>query len=92
MSISQRIHDTIEDWQAEWKDRLKGWSISVLSIGMEAFFDILGGMNTYCFFHWDFSLTRFISSACKTKKDPKESMIKKAIDRNSCFFKYALVI
>ncbi len=25
MSISSRIHDTIENWQAEWKDRLAGW-------------------------------------------------------------------
>jgi len=25
MSISSRIHDTIEGWQAEWKDRLRGW-------------------------------------------------------------------
>lgn len=28
MSISSRIHDTIEGWQAEWKDRLRGWMAS----------------------------------------------------------------
>lgn len=42
MSISNRIHDTVEQWQAEWKDRLKGWLVGCLSIGVEAFFDILG--------------------------------------------------
>uniref|UniRef100_A0A6H2A1H6 Uncharacterized protein n=1 Tax=viral metagenome TaxID=1070528 RepID=A0A6H2A1H6_9ZZZZ len=28
MSISSRIHDTIEDWVVEWRDRLRGWMIS----------------------------------------------------------------
>lgn len=28
MSISSRIHDTIEGWQTEWKDRLRGWMVS----------------------------------------------------------------
>lgn len=25
MSISSRIHDTLEQWSKEWKDRIKGW-------------------------------------------------------------------
>ena len=33
MSISSRIHDTIENWQAEWKDRLAGWLASVVVKG-----------------------------------------------------------
>ena len=39
MSISSRIHDTIEQWQAEWKDRLKGWMASWVMKGVEATFD-----------------------------------------------------
>ena len=42
MSISSRIHDTIEQWQAEWSVRLKGWLVAVLSFGLEVFMDIIG--------------------------------------------------
>ena len=38
MSISSRIHDTIENWQAEWKDRLAGWMVSWASKGVTRFF------------------------------------------------------
>lgn len=37
MSISSRIHDTLEQWQAEWKDRLRGWMASWFSQGFESF-------------------------------------------------------
>ena len=39
MSISSRIHDTIEGWQAEWKDRLRGWMASWVMKGVETTFD-----------------------------------------------------
>ncbi|GAH56548.1 unnamed protein product, partial [marine sediment metagenome] len=42
MRISERIHNTIEDWQAEWKDRLRGWLVAILSFGLDAFFKVLG--------------------------------------------------
>lgn len=41
MSISKRIHDTIEDWQAEWKDRLRGWAGRFISEGIRSFTDNL---------------------------------------------------
>uniref|UniRef100_A0A6M3M4B3 Uncharacterized protein n=1 Tax=viral metagenome TaxID=1070528 RepID=A0A6M3M4B3_9ZZZZ len=37
MSISSRIHDTVEDWVAEWRDRLRGWMMSWFSQGFESF-------------------------------------------------------
>jgi len=33
MTISSRIHDTIEGWQGEWKDRLRGWMASWVTRG-----------------------------------------------------------
>jgi len=39
MTISSRIHDTIEGWQAEWKDRLRGWMASWLERGIREFLD-----------------------------------------------------
>ena len=41
MSISSRIHDTLESWQAEWKDRLRGWMASWLLKGIEDTFEDL---------------------------------------------------
>ncbi|GAH46769.1 unnamed protein product, partial [marine sediment metagenome] len=37
MSISSRIHDTIEDWIVEWRDRLRGWMASWLMRGITDF-------------------------------------------------------
>jgi len=34
MSISSRIHDTVEGWQAEWKERLGGWISTWLGKGI----------------------------------------------------------
>jgi len=39
MTISSRIHDTIEQWQGEWKDRLRGWMASWLERGIREFLD-----------------------------------------------------
>ena len=36
MSISARIEATIESWTDLWKERLRGWAISVVSLGLEA--------------------------------------------------------
>ena len=41
MSISSRIHDTVELWQAEWKDRLRGWMASWVETGAERLMDAL---------------------------------------------------
>lgn len=41
MSISSRIHDTIENWQAEWKDRLRGWLATSVMDSMIKSFDFL---------------------------------------------------
>lgn len=41
MSISSRIHDTIEQWQKEWSDRLRGWMASWLLKGVEDTFEDL---------------------------------------------------
>lgn len=37
MSISSKIHDTIEDWIVEWRDRLRGWMVSWAFGGLESF-------------------------------------------------------
>jgi len=42
MSISKRIHDTIEEWQEEWRERLRGWLANVLGLGIETFADVVG--------------------------------------------------
>ena len=42
MKISERIFSTLEDWQAAWKERLKGWMADVLSFGFDVFFKVLG--------------------------------------------------
>ncbi len=42
MSISSRIHDTVEEWQEEWKVRLSGWMSAWFGFGIEVFFDVLG--------------------------------------------------
>lgn len=34
MSISSRIHDTLESWSAEWRDRLGGWLFQVIGLGI----------------------------------------------------------
>jgi len=34
MSISERIHDTLEVWSEEWKDRLGGWAMGFISSGI----------------------------------------------------------
>lgn len=39
MSISGRIHDTFESWQAEWKDRLRGWFASWVNKGINSLID-----------------------------------------------------
>lgn len=41
MSISKRIHDTLEVWQAEWKDRLAGWLVSIVISGFIKLMDAL---------------------------------------------------
>jgi len=41
MSISSRIHDTIEDWVVEWRDRLRGWMASWVEIGVERLMDAM---------------------------------------------------
>jgi len=40
MSISSRIHDTIEGWVVEWRDRLRGWIASAAETGIEKVFDL----------------------------------------------------
>ena len=42
MKISERIHNTIEEWQAEWNERLKVWAANLLSFGFDTFFKVLG--------------------------------------------------
>ncbi len=39
MSISTRIFDTIEGWQEEWKDRLRGWALRTISEGFKKFLE-----------------------------------------------------
>lgn len=39
MSISQRIFNTVENWQAAWKDRLSGWLASVTLGALSKFLD-----------------------------------------------------
>lgn len=41
MSISSRIHDTIEAWVVEWRDRLRGWMSSWVEIGAERLMDAM---------------------------------------------------
>ena len=41
MSISKRIHDTIEDWIVEWRDRLRGWMSSWVERGAEQLMDAM---------------------------------------------------
>jgi len=41
MGIAQRIHDTIEGWQEEWKVRLHGWMASWLESGVERIMDAM---------------------------------------------------
>lgn len=40
--ISERINTWVEDRIKAWKERLRGWAISVISLGVEAFFNVLG--------------------------------------------------
>ena len=42
MSISSRIHDTVEVWVVEWRDRLRGWMSSWLQRG---FNELIEGME-----------------------------------------------
>lgn len=37
MSISDRIEGTIENWQAKWKDRLRGWFLRTIGEGITKF-------------------------------------------------------
>jgi len=39
MTISSRIHDTLEGWQGEWKDRLRGWMASWITKGGNEFLE-----------------------------------------------------
>lgn len=39
--ISQRIHNTLEEWSIEWKDRLKDWLSNILSFGIEIFSEVV---------------------------------------------------
>ena len=39
MSISSRIHDTVEEWQAEWGDRLRGWALRTIAEGVKKFLE-----------------------------------------------------
>ena len=39
MSISSRIHDTIESWQAEWKDLIRGWALRTIAEGVKKFLE-----------------------------------------------------
>ncbi len=39
MSISSRIHDTVEDWIVDWRDRLRGWMASWVVKGTTEFMD-----------------------------------------------------
>jgi len=41
MSISSRIHDTIEGWVIEWRDRLRGWMSSWVENGLERLMDAM---------------------------------------------------
>lgn len=41
MSISSRIHDTIENWVVEWRDRLRGWMSSWVEAGAEKLMDAM---------------------------------------------------
>jgi len=42
MGISSRIEGTIESWRIKWGETLKSWLVSFLSIGLDAFFRVLG--------------------------------------------------
>lgn len=42
MRISERIFNTVEDWQAAWKDRLRGWMAGWLAFGLELILDTIG--------------------------------------------------
>lgn len=39
MSISSRIHDTINEWSLEWGDKLRAWGAKVAMNGLEKTFD-----------------------------------------------------
>ena len=39
MTISSKIHDTLEGWQGEWKDRLRGWMASWITKGGNEFLE-----------------------------------------------------
>jgi len=39
MSISSRIHDTLEQWSEAWKDKLRGWMSHWVKEGAERLFD-----------------------------------------------------
>jgi hypothetical protein len=41
MAISDRIEATLLRWSDQWKDRLKGWLMSAIGLGIEAFMDVL---------------------------------------------------
>lgn len=41
MGIAQRMHDTIEDWQAEWKERLANWLADVTLQVLTKFLDAI---------------------------------------------------
>lgn len=41
-SPADRLAGWIDTWAKAWKERMRGWGVSLLSMGMEAFMDILG--------------------------------------------------
>ena len=40
--LSERINTWVEDRITAWKARLRGWAVEVISLGIEAFFNVLG--------------------------------------------------
>jgi len=40
--ISEMIADTVESWTERWKERMRGFVISVIDLGMEALFHAMG--------------------------------------------------
>lgn len=41
MPISDRIEATVERWSQAWKERLRGWLVGVISLGIETFEDVI---------------------------------------------------
>jgi len=66
MSISTRIADTInESWIPAWRERLRGWAVAVIGLGLEAFMHAVGKAGARI-------LTPLIESMEATGKVPEE--------------------